>query len=408
MAQSVNTPMFGKFHGHDSQPVLRNISNPVISQAKSKKPRQSVADSSQQMQFPSDQHSGTEDVPPISASKAPVPSNAQGGAADVLPADALPSSGAEDDSSANASDEDDNYVTRLLFGNNVFDGTQDDDAPVTETLLNPVEGSTAAVSGSAGTSIAQEAPLPDKLHQSPGLAAVGGQNNDLVLQCFTEVPEFQLQRYREPGTGLASGVGPLPLQRVVAPNASVPIDQHADDDKVLSQSYRDTSFGQQVTMLHHTWNVMHACVSLQQMRGWLENMPSTSHIILVWARVAYLNCIPDYMSTFGEAKSAFWDMANAFGDFSSGTFEVQFDVALAAVTVPYFLVRSLSGWLHFCHQKCIDIKDIWQIMDEQEFAALDNTVFPSLHLCMAMLILLVNLVTSHIAASHFAAVTLLL
>ena len=136
--KSVNTPMFGEFHGHDSQPVLRNISNPVINQAKSKKPRQSVAESSQ--------HSGAADVPSMSASKAPVPSNAQGGAADVLSADALPSSGADDDSSSSASDEDDNDVTRLLFGNNVFDGTQDDDAPVTETLQDPDDDASSSTS----------------------------------------------------------------------------------------------------------------------------------------------------------------------------------------------------------------------------------------------------------------------
>ena len=59
-----------------------------------------------------------------------------GGAADVLPADASPSSGADDDSSANSND--DNDGTRLLFGDNGFDGTQDDDAPVTATLPDPV------------------------------------------------------------------------------------------------------------------------------------------------------------------------------------------------------------------------------------------------------------------------------
>ena len=314
--KSVNTKMFGKFHGQESQPVLRNISNPVVRNAKSKKPRQGVAESSQEMQFPSEQHFGTEDVPSMNA--APKPSNAQGDAADVLSADALPSSGAEDDNSSAGDEddnEDDNDVTRLLFGNSLFDDTQDDDAPVTESLPDPVEGSTAAVHGSAGVIITQEVPptdalLPDKLHQRPEIEVVGGQNVDLVLQCFTAAPELQLHRYREPGTDSASGVGPLPLQQVVVPAAAVPLAQHADDHKLLSHSYRNSSFGQQITMLHHTWNVMHPCVALPQMRFWLERMPSSGHIILVWARAAYLNCLPEYLSTFGEAKSAFWDMAN--------------------------------------------------------------------------------------------------
>ena len=103
-----------------------------------------------------------------------------------------------------------------------------------------------------------------------------------------------------------------------------------------------------------------------------------------------MNCLPDYMSTFGEAKSAFWNMVNAFSDFSSGTFVIRYEVALAAVTVPYFLVRSLRDWLCFCINNAIDITDIWRITDAQEFAALDVTVYPSLHLCMAMLIALVN------------------
>ena len=99
-----------------------------------------------------------------------MPSNALGGAADELSADALPSSGGDDGRSS--SDDDD--VNRLLFGNNIFDGMQEDDAPIAETLSDQVEGSTAIVSGSAGPSItqevplpAQEAPLPDKLNQQP-------------------------------------------------------------------------------------------------------------------------------------------------------------------------------------------------------------------------------------------------
>ena len=160
--KSVNTSMFGKFHGRDSRPVLQNISNPVISQAKSKKPR----------------HSGTEIVPSLDASKVPMPSNALGGAADELSADALPSSGGDDGRSSSDEDdnEDDDDVNRLLFGNNIFDGMQEDDAPIAETLSDQVEGSTAIVSGSAGPSItqevplpAQEAPLPDKLNQQPEL-----------------------------------------------------------------------------------------------------------------------------------------------------------------------------------------------------------------------------------------------
>ena len=96
------------------------------------------------------------------------------------------------------------------------------------------------------------------------------------------------------------------------------------------------------------------------------------------------------MSTFGEAKAAFWDMANAFGDFSSAKFIVHCDVSLATVTVPYFLVRSLNDWLRFCDSNFVDITDIWQIADVEEFAAVDDTVYPSLHLCMVMLIALVN------------------
>ena len=83
-------------------------------------------------------------------------------------------------------------------------------------------------------------------------------------------------------------------------------------------------------------------------------------------------------------------MANAFGDFSSGKFIVHCEVSLSTVTIPYFLVRGLNDWLRFSDSNFVDITDIWQIVDVDEFAALDDTVYPSLHLCMAMLIALVN------------------
>ena len=268
--KSIATKMFGQFHGKVQQPVLGNISNPAFKQPKSKKQRKSVREESQQMQFPSDQHSGakaTTVVPPNGASQAPVPLKAHDGATGVLTEDASPSSDAEDVSSTNSSDNDDNDVTRLLFGDINFDGMQDEDGPVTTTT-----------GGSAGSVIVQERPLKDKLTQQPELGSVDGHNSDLVLQCFTVAPEFQLHRYREPGTVLAAGEGPLLLQQVISPTATVPLVPQANDSAVLSERYRSSSFGQQVTTLHKTWNALHGCTSLQRMRGWLEGMQPYSHI----------------------------------------------------------------------------------------------------------------------------------
>ena len=370
--KSVRPLMFGEFEGQVSQPVLGNIANPVFKQSKSKKQRQSATEA---------QHT----VPMTS-----VPSTDHGVNTGALQVDESPSSDADGVSSTNSSDADDNDCTRLFFEDNGLDDMHDADAPDTATLPGQVDGSTVIDVGSAGAVIEHERTLKDKLQQQPELGPVGGQNNDLVLQCFTAAPEFQLHRYREPGTVLATGAGPLPLQQVISPTAAAPLAPQVHDNKVLSERYRNSSFGQQVTMLHKTWNALHNCTSWEAMRGWLEGMQPSSHIILVWSRAAYLNCLPDYLSTFGEAKSAFWDMAQAFGDFSSGKFVVDCNVSLAAVTVPYFLVRSLNDWLRFCNSHFIDITDIWQIEDVQEFAALDDRVYPSLHLCMAMLIALVN------------------
>ena len=139
----------------------------------------------------------------------------------------------------------------------------------------------AAVGRSAGSSLVQERSLEGLLQQPPDRGSVGGSNSELVEQCFTATPVFQFYRYREPGSAATAGVGPLPLQHFIAPNASSSLAQHADDNNVLSQLYRNSSFGQQVTLLHHTWNALHPCTSLQQIRVWLEQMPSHSHIILV-------------------------------------------------------------------------------------------------------------------------------
>ena len=258
--KSINTKMFGQFHGKVQQPVLGNISNPAFIQPKSKKQRKSVTEEAQHMQFPSDQHSGpmaTTDVPPNVASKAPVPSEAHGIATGVLPEDASPSSDAEDVSNTNSSEDDDNGVTRLLFGDTVFDGMQEEDGSVTATLPYPVVESTITTGGSAGSVIGQERALKDKLTQQPELGSVDGHNSDLVLQCFTVAPEFQLHRYREPGSVSAAGEGPLLLQQVVSPTATVPLVPQANDNAVLSERYRSSSFGQQVTTLHKTWNALH-------------------------------------------------------------------------------------------------------------------------------------------------------
>jgi hypothetical protein len=110
--------------------------------------------------------------------------------------DESPSSDADAVSSANSSDDDDNDRIRLFFGDNGLDETHDADAPDTATLPDLVDGTTVAAVGSAGTVIDQERTLKDKLQQQPDLGPVGGQNSDLVLQCFTAAPEFQLHRYR--------------------------------------------------------------------------------------------------------------------------------------------------------------------------------------------------------------------
>ena len=221
---------------------------------------------------------------------------------------------------------------------------------------------------------------------------VGGRNSELVAACFRASPELDLQHYREPGAITTNGAGPLQLKMLISPAAPTLLAVHPDDAVVLSERCRNYSFVERATFLHRTWDALHQYTSLEQLRKWLERLAPPGHILLVLSRAAYLNCQPDYLATFGVAKSSFWDMANAFGDFSSGTFVIQRSVALAEVTVPYFLVRSLRDWVNFCTTNSVCLSDFWNMTPSQElqFAALDVTVYPTFDLCMAMLIRLVN------------------
>ena len=207
----------------------------------------------------------------------------------------------------------------------------------------------------------------------------------LSTYCGVTAQVFDFHQYREPGAITCNGAGPLPLQDFISQRAPTLLAQYADDATVLSERCHNYSYEERARLLHRTWDALHQYTSLQQIREWLERLSVPGLILLVLVRAAYLNCQPDYLATFGKAKST-------FGEFSSGTFIVERHVAIAAVTLPYFLVRSLRNWVGFCTSHSVRINDFWNMTPEQElqFAALGTGVFPAFVLCMAMLIHLVN------------------
>lgn len=76
-------------------------------------------------------------------------------------------------------------------------------------------------------------------------------------------------------------------------------------------------------MLYRDWDALHKFTSYQQIQEWLEDLSVNSHLWLIHFHAAYLNCKLDHFSTFGQAKNAFWNMANTYGFFPDGTFIVK-------------------------------------------------------------------------------------
>ncbi len=79
-------------------------------------------------------------------------------------------------------------------------------------------------------------------------------------------------------------------------------------------------------------------------------------------------------------------MLNAYGSFRYGMFVVNHRVSLAAVTVDFFMVRTISDWFEF-----LDVTDIWVISADQVVVLrqMHSEVHPHLNVCLALLFELV-------------------
>ncbi len=84
-------------------------------------------------------------------------------------------------------------------------------------------------------------------------------------------------------------------------------------------------------------------------------------------------------------------MLNAYGSFRHEAFVLNKCVPLVAVTVDFFMVRTISDWFEFLDSHNVDVTDIWVISADQVVVLrqMHSEVHPHLNVCLALLFELV-------------------
>ena len=108
-------------------------------------------------------------------------------------------------------------------------------------------------------------------------------------------------------------------------------------------------------------NVLHDFQSFPLLQQWLEALTKKDHQLLVYLHAAYLNCVPEPALSFGNTKSAFWNMISAYGSFRYGMLVVNRRIPLSAVTVVFFVVRTIHDWFDFLDSHNFDTADCWNV-----------------------------------------------
>ena len=203
--------------------------------------------------------------------------------------------------------------------------------------------------------------------------------------CFDSLPSDNGYMYCEPGISEDEFYGPLPLTEIISSPARVTLALHSDDSNVLAVHEQQIKAQARFELLYRNWNALHYFQSFPQLQQWLEALTKKDHLFLVYLHAAYLNCLPQPTLTFGNTKSAFWNMINAYGSFRNGIFVVNRRIPLVAVTVDFFLVRTIQDWFDFLDSHNFDIADCWNVTADQVVAlrSLQPVVHPQLYVCLA-------------------------
>lgn len=64
-------------------------------------------------------------------------------------------------------------------------------------------------------------------------------------------------------------------------------------------------------LLFNEWDALHNFKCFDDVRSYLQNMPSNHHQWIVHFVAANLNSCPDPTLSIGAAKTMFWDMVNS-------------------------------------------------------------------------------------------------
>ena len=209
--------------------------------------------------------------------------------------------------------------------------------------------------------------------------------------CFDVLPADNGFMYLEAGITENDCYGPLPLTKVILPPAPVALAVHGDDNNMLAQHEQQIEVEARLKLLYRNWNVLHNFHSLKQLQQWLEALTKKDHQLLVYLHAAYLNCLPEPGLSFGNTKSALWNMVNAYGSFRYGMFVVDRRIPLSAVTVDFFMVRTIQDWFVFLDSHNFNTEDCWNVTANQVLALrlLQPTVHPKFYTCLWTLIELV-------------------
>ena len=124
---------------------------------------------------------------------------------------------------------------------------------------------------------------------------------------------------------------------------------HADDAWVLTESELDDLrfFNTRSILIFHAWDTFHACTSLDDIKGVLEQMSRIDLSFLLVLHAAYANYDVNFTVTFGQAKQSFYSFAHQC-KFEQGCFDTHPEnTPVSSVRAEYFLARTMPQMLSY-------------------------------------------------------------
>jgi hypothetical protein len=135
---------------------------------------------------------------------------------------------------------------------------------------------------------------------------------------------------------------------------------HADDAQVLTDIELDDLrfFNTRSILIFQAWDTFHACTSIVDILGVLEQMSRIDLSFLLVLHAAYANYDVNFKVTFGQAKQAFYSFAHQC-KFQHGSFDTDPEnTPVSSMRAEYLLARTVPQMLTYLSWHGVTVADL--------------------------------------------------